>query len=184
MLRCFHDYPSAASAVAVIRLQRLVDEGFYVVFEGFETHPSDRPLPVTLDLLAERERWSERAGELGLSLACPANVPPTADAHAIGALADAAGLGGSWREVSYRAYWQDGADLSDHTVLRRLALQAGLDAGAVAGSLADPARRAQVRAAARRRRSAGVGGVPVLEASGALVPADLTDDELRALAST
>ena len=184
MLRCYHDVPSAASAVAVLRLQRLADEGLHIEFEGFETHPLGAPLPITLDVLAERDQWKERAAELGLDLRRPANVPPTALVHAIGELAAEAGLGGSWRGVAYRAYWEQAADLSDAGMLRQLADQAGLDDDAVGALLSDPAAAAgRIRRRAGRRRAAGVGAVPMLEVSGALVPADLTDGELRQLAS-
>ncbi|MDX1658117.1 MAG: DsbA family protein [Nitriliruptorales bacterium] len=183
MLRCYHDLPSAASAVAVLRLQRLADEGLAVEFEGFETHPAASPLPVTLDVLAERERWQDRAAALGLELARPANVPPTALVHAIEDVARDAGLGASWRETTYRAYWEEGADVSDHGVLAALAQRAGLEQQEVAAVLDDPAASARIRQRSGRRRSSGVGGVPMLEVSGALVPADLTDEELRTLAS-
>lgn len=182
MLRCYHDYPSAASAVVVRRLQRIADEGGRVVFEGFETHPADRPFPVTLPVLAEREQWQDRAAAVGLELGRPSNVPPTADAHAIGVLADGVGLGASWREVAYRAYWEEAADLADRRQLVELARRAGLDLAEVTELLDDPTARARMRATAARRRSAGVGGVPVLEVSGALVPADLSEEELRTLA--
>lgn len=182
MLRCYHDYPSAASAVTVLRLQRIVDEGGRVVFEGFETHPADGPFPVTLPVLAERDQWRERAALLGLELGRPANVPPTADAHAIGVLADETGLGASWREVSYRAYWERAVDLADRASLVEVATRAGLDRDRVTELLDTVTHRARIRATAARRRSAGIGGVPVLEASGALVPADLSDEELRTLA--
>lgn len=182
MLRCYHDHPSAASAVTVLRLQQLADEGLSVVFEGFETHPMAAPLPVTLDVLAERDAWEQRAADLGLQLRRPVNVPPTAAVHAIGELAADLELGASWRGVTYRAYWEESADLSDQGQLRELAVRAGLDSERVAAILADPANVARIRRRAGRRRAAGVGGVPVLEVSGALVPADLTDEELRQLA--
>jgi len=47
-LTLFHDYTSPGSAVAVLRLQRLADEGLAVAFEGFEAIGLDTTLPVTL----------------------------------------------------------------------------------------------------------------------------------------
>jgi hypothetical protein len=43
----FHDYTSAASAVAVARVQRLADEGLAVAFQGFEAVGGGRELAPT-----------------------------------------------------------------------------------------------------------------------------------------
>lgn len=178
-----YDYPSPASAVAVLRLQRVADAGGRVGFAGIDSLGLAVAVPPSPELLAELERSREAAAELGLTLRRPSRRPPTLRAHLLGELAEGAGLGASWRSVCLRAYWSDDADLDDDLVLAELAAAAGLDADAAMGRLSD--RRlltaARRRAATQRRR--GVGGVPVLESHGTLLPAELADDDLRRLAT-
>lgn len=182
MLILHHDHASPASAVAVLRLQRLADEGLPVAFEGIDVLGIDAAIPVTLDVLAELDEWRDRAAALGLTLRRPSRRPPTARAHLVGILADARGLGGPWRLTSYRAYWEDDADLGDAAVLTDLAVAAGLERAPVADLLGDRGRLAGLRQRMQVRRSEGIGGVPILEFAGTYVPATLTDDDLRHLA--
>lgn len=179
-----HDYTSPASAIAVLRLQRLADRGAKVSFSGFEVLPLDTVLPVTLDVLAELQRLAPLASELGLRLERPASRPPTVAAHIVGELAEAVGLGAAWRDACYRAYWEEGAQLGDETVLVELAARCGLDAERAAAALADPATRGRSRRRSSSARSRGVGGVPVLEVDGALVPGLLDERTLAELAAT
>lgn len=181
MLICFHDYTSPASAVAVLRLQRLADEGAPVVFEGIDVLGVDASLPVTLDVLAELERHRETAADLGLQLRRPDVQPPTLAAHVVGDVAERAGLGAAWRLAAYRGYWEEAADLASTAELVRLAGAAGLREEDVADALADPRHRLDLRRRMGTRRSAGVGGVPLLLVGGTFAPAHLSDADLRAL---
>ncbi len=183
MLRLFYDHPSPAAAVAVLRLQRLADEGLDVTFVGFDVLGLQVAVPATLDQLAELERNQERARELGLEMRRPRLRPPTLGAHVINDVAEDHGLGAAWRWACLSGYWTRGVDLGDHVRLRELAASTGLPRGEVAGALADAARRAAVRARMLEARSRGIGGVPVLEHAGTLLPPDLNDDDLRALAA-
>lgn len=182
VLTLFHDYTDPASAVAALRLQRLVDEGLAAGFEGFEAVGVDTALPPTLDVLAGVARLGPAAAQLGLTLRRPRALPPTGLAHLVGELAERRELGASWRETCYRAVWERGADIGDRQVLWNLAGRAGLEATEVAAALEDPALRASVRRRMASRRRLGVGGVPVLLAAGTLVPGLLDDGDLRALA--
>lgn len=183
MLRLFFDYPSPAAVVAVLRLQRLADEGLAVGFIGFDVLGLQVALPATLDQLEELERHQQRARELGLEMQRPRWRPPTLPAHVIGEVAEEHGLGAAWRWACLSGYWTRGIDLGDDVRLRELAASAGLPDGAVAEALADPARRAEVRARMLEARSRGIGGVPVLEHAGTLLSPDLPDDDLRSLAA-
>lgn len=183
MILLFHDYTSPASAVAVLRVQRLADEGLAVAFEGIEAIGVDMPLPVTLDVLEELPRLQAPAHELGLTLARPRVLPPTAAAHVLGTWAERSGLGASWRETCYRAFWEYGADLAAHDVLLDLAERAGLDVAEAAGVLTDRARFRELRMRTASRRSEGVGGVPTIKAHQTLVPGLMGEEDLRALAS-
>lgn len=166
----------------MLRLQRLADEGFRIAFDGIDVLGLDAAIPVTLDTLVELERWRDPAAALGLTLRRPTRRPPTARAHLVGLLAERQGLGAAWRAVTYRAYWEDDLDLGDVAVLTRLASSAGLPVDEVAALLADGTRLARLRQRMQRRRSEGIGGVPVIEAHGTYVPATLGDDDLRRLA--
>lgn len=182
MLICFFDYTSAASAVALTRLQPIVDAGGAVAFAGIDVLGLEAGVPATLDQLEELQRVAGRAQALGLQLRRPRWRPPTLAAHLVGEHADRLGLGASWREVALHAYWRDGADLADTAVLVELAVGAGLDGLDVAARLADRSARIELRQRMTRVRGRGVGGVPVLEVDGTLVSADLPDDDLAVLA--
>lgn len=183
MLVLHHDFTSPASAVAVLRLQRLADEGLNVGFSGVEVLGLDVAIPPTLDVLAELERWSVTAAGLGLELRRPARQPPTLRAHLVATVADAHDLSAAWRLAVYRGYWEDGVDLHDADALVALAGEHGLPVDEVAGVLRDRERLTALRRRMAAKRSEGIGGVPVLDLDGSLVPATLTDDELRQLAS-
>ncbi len=182
MLTLFHDFASPTSAIAVARLQRLADEGLPVAFAGFDVTGVDVALPPGLDVLADLDRLAEEAAVEGIVLRRPAVLPPTARAHVVASVADAAGLGASWRQSCYRAVWADRRDVGDPAVLVDLASAAGLDPAAVRAALDDPALLASVRRRTAERRRDGVGGVPTLLAHRTLVPGLLTEADLRALA--
>ena len=182
MLILTHDVTSPASAIAVARLDRLAADGLPVRFRGIDVLGIDATLPVTLDVLAELERVGERAAALGLRLRRPTRRPSTARVHLVADLARATGADAAWRAATYRAYWQDDADLADPDVVLALAVDVGLDADAVANALADEPALAAVRRRATNARSEGIGGVPVLVAHGTLVSPDLDDAALWELA--
>ena len=182
MLILHHDVTSPRAALAVLRVQRIADTGLPVAFRGIDTLGVAVALPVTLDQLAELEQVAPRAAELGLLMRRPALRPPTLDAHLVGEHAERRGLGAAWRLACLRAYWTDGADVSDHATLIEVAATAGLDEEPVRAALADVAARNELRAAMLARRALGIGGVPVLEVDGTLLPADVDDATLEELA--
>lgn len=182
MLTLYHDYTSPASAVAVLRLQRLADAGVAIGFSGFDVLGLDRSIPVTLPLLEELDRQRAAAQSYGLTLRRPRACPPTLGAHLVGEVAETLGLGASWRETAYRAFWSAGADLGAAATLADLAVDAGLDHDRVAEVLADRERRLTLRRRMLALRSRGVGGVPVLETQSTFVSPFLPDRDLRQLA--
>jgi predicted DsbA family dithiol-disulfide isomerase len=179
----FHDYTSPASAVAVLRAQRLADEGLPVAFEGIEAIGLDVALPVTVDILDEAERLAAEADALGLRLDRPRALPPTAAAHVLGGWAEQTGLGASWRETCYRAFWEHGVDLAARDALLQLAKRAGLDSAEAGAVLGDVGRFRELRMRTAARRGEGVGGVPTIRAHQTLVPGLLAEDDLRTLAT-
>jgi predicted DsbA family dithiol-disulfide isomerase len=170
--------------VAVLRLQRLADQGAAVAFTGIDVLGLEISIPATLDQLEGVEVARPAARALGLDLQRPSRRPPTLPAHLVGEVAAAHGAGAAYRESCLRAYWERGEDLADGSVLRGLASAVGVPADAAVEALADRDRRRQLRQRMLVARSRGVGGVPVLEvAGGTFVAADLPESDLRQLAA-
>lgn len=182
MIVLHYDLVSPASAVAVLRLQRIADGGGAVMFAGIDPVGLEVGVPATLDQLDEHATWRGAAGDLGLDMRRPTWRPPTLRAHLVGELAERWGLGAAWREAALRAYWEGGRDIGKGDVIVELAGLVGGDAEEARRVLADPQRilAARQRAAATVRR--GVGGVPMLEVNGVLVSAHLDDAALEELA--
>lgn len=65
-------------------------------------------------------------------------------------------------EALFRAYFVDGEDVGDPTVLAAIGAKAGLDATVVEQALADEERRAAVKAEARAFSQSGINGVPTV----------------------
>lgn len=184
MLILHHDVTSPAAATAVLRLQRIADAGGAVAFQGLDVLGLDTAIPVTLDQLAELERQTPRLRGLGLDVRRPSRRPPTLGVHLVAEHADAVGLGAAWRLAALAGYWERDLDLGDDEVVAELAAGAGLDRRAVAEQLADRPARIGLRRRMLATRQRGIGGVPVLEYQGAFVSADLSDDDLRELATS
>lgn len=182
MLTLHWDVTVPEAALAVLRCQRLSDAGRGVAFSGIDVLGVETALPVTLDQLAGLEAVGARTAALGLTLRRPTWRPPTLGVHLVGSLAEAADLGAAWRLAVLRAYWTDGLDVGDPAVLVRLAEGIGLDAPATAALLADRPAGADLRGRFLALRRRGVGGVPVLEVDGTLLPADVDDATLAQLA--
>lgn len=183
MLVLFHDFTSPASALAVNRLQRVVDEGGRARFVGVDLLGLDRTIPPTLSLLAELAQRREALEALGWEVRRPTLQPPTLSAHLVTGLAEARDLGASWRGVCYRSYFEEGVDLAEPAALAELARRAGLDPAEVTAALADGARRRALRRAMAGHRGDGVGGVPVLAFDGTYLSPFVPMEELRTLAS-
>lgn len=184
MLAVYFDFTSLASAVAVRRIsraQRRTGVQHDVQFVGIDLLGGDRTLPVTLDVVDEFVRWRERAEAVGVGSSVPRIRPPTVAAHVVAELADGAGRGDAWREAVFAAYLEAGEDLGDVKLLERIAAQVGLVPAEVAVAVAVPAKRAAVRRRTAHVRQRGIAGVPVLDADGTLLSADLADDALENL---
>ena len=63
-------------------------------------------------------------------------------------------------EALFAAYFTEGSDVGDHTVLADLGTSAGLDRGRVLAALSDPARKEAVGYEENLARSLGLNGVP------------------------
>jgi len=175
----YFDYPSLPAVVAVLHAHGALarNPGLKIEFGGFDTLGLDVSVPVTLDQLEEIDRWRNDAESIGLEILCPINRPATTAAHVIGDLAEEIGGGIQWRQRVIRAYWSEGEDLGEPSVLIELARQAGMPQDQVHVALSDTMRHQRVRRRMVAARQRGVGGVPVIDADGALMPANLTADQ-------
>ena len=183
MLTLHYDLTSPASAVALLRVQRLLDEGATVGLSPFDALGLEISVPPTRSLLEELGAHRDRAAQLGLAMRRPSRQPPTLRAHLVGVeVAEPSGLGASWRWRCLRAFWSEDRELGDPTTLVALATDAGLDAGGVERLLEDRLAVQRMRDHMLLQRRRGIGGVPVLELDGSFVPAEVSDDDLRHLA--
>ncbi|MBW3605206.1 MAG: DsbA family protein [Actinobacteria bacterium] len=181
MLTLFHDYTSPASAVAVARVERLVGDGLPVQIVGTEVVGLATSLPITVDLLAELAVVATQADAEGIVLRRPRLVPPTAGAHLVEDVARQHGRDTAWRRRCYRAYWDQGADISDHTLLRDLAADVDLPPAEVDRAVTDRVALLSIRQRFAAHRREGVGGVPTISFDRTLIPGLLSEDDLRAL---
>ncbi len=84
----------------------------------------------------------------------------TFDAHRLLAAAAEHGVQGALKERLLRAYFTEGAPISDPSTLERLAADAGLPEGVAAEVLADDVHGEHVRADERQAAAYGISGVP------------------------
>lgn len=183
MLVLYHDIPSAASLCAVLRLQRLADEGLPVAFRGFDVLGIDASIPATLADLEDWTNHRSHAADLGWQLQRPRVHPPTLMAHLVSELAEEADLRASFRLALYRAHWLEGRDIADPGDLFDLAVSVGLARMAVQELLDDPEGRHRLRRRMLAHRGDGIGGVPVLDAGGTFVSPFMDEADLRHLAT-
>ena len=86
--------------------------------------------------------------------------PNTTNAHRLLHYADRQGREDEMAEELFRAYFIEGANLTDINTLADIGARAGLERDAVASYLASDADREVIQAADRDARNGGIGGVP------------------------
>ncbi|MDE1958364.1 MAG: DsbA family oxidoreductase [Xanthomonadaceae bacterium] len=111
---------------------------------------------------ANREAIRARGAALGFEFRMDrrSRVVNTFDAHRLLHWAAIEGRQRALKQVLLTAYFRDGADVSDHATLARLAGAAGLDAGAARSVLAAATYAAEVRARERFYTELGIRAVP------------------------
>ena len=117
---------------------------------------------------ANREALRQRGESVGFTFTSGARsrIYNTFDAHRLlhwAGLADPSGATQSTlKHALLRAYFTDGQDPSDHTVLQRLAIEAGLDADRVRTILASDEFSAETRAQEQYYLERGIHSVPAV----------------------
>lgn len=148
-----------------------------VTFHAFELDPSAPKEPPQGQSYVERlakkyrrstdeaqamlDRMTGVAAEEGLSIDFSRIRPSsTFDAHRVLLLAKERGVQSAVKERFMRGYFGEGACMSDHDVLVRLASEAGLDEAAARAALEADAFAAEVRADEASASEIGITGVP------------------------
>lgn len=146
-----------------------------VVYHSFELDPSAPQVPVetTVQALARKfggsvaqtrqmmKQADDVAAQAGLEFRHhDAPHARTIDAHRLLHLARAEGRQAELKEALLAAYFGRGESMGDHAVLRRVAVETGLDAGRVDEVLGSDEYATDVRADIDQARAYGAGGVP------------------------
>ena len=146
-----------------------------IEYRSFELDPSAPQVPVetTVESLAKKfgtdvagarelmTRADGAAAAAGLEFH-HADTPHarTIDAHRLLHLAKDAGLQGELKEALLAAYFARGESMGDHEVLRRVAVESGLEPARVDEVLSSDAYAGAVEADIAQARAYGAGGVP------------------------
>jgi predicted DsbA family dithiol-disulfide isomerase len=132
------------------------------------------------------QRITESAAGAGLAFRTDlmTRTPNTIDAHRLIWLAGQNLVQDAAMEAVFRAYFVEGRDIGDHSVLVDCAAEAGLDRQAVLDFLAGDLAEREMRAADQAAREAGVSGVPSFFLDGyslfsGAMPADTIASALR-----
>ena len=132
------------------------------------------------------ERVTQAAANVGLPFRMDLmqRTPNTLDAHRLIGLAGREQKQDAVVEALFIAYFTRGADIGDHDILADCAAEAGMDRAAVAQFLASDTAAAEILAADKAAREAGVNGVPSFFLDGyglysGAVPAEQMADTLR-----
>ena len=145
------------------RLRGRFGDAVAIRWRAFELRPD--PVP-TLDPDGEylHRVWGEAvypmAAARGMVLRLPPVQPRSRLAHETAAFARERGRFDAVHEGLFRAFFQDGRDLAEASVLRDVAAGAGLDPGALDAALAEGRYTAGVLAEEEAARRLGLTGVP------------------------
>ena len=132
------------------------------------------------------QRITEAAAAVGLAFRTDlmTRTPNTIDAHRLIWFAGQNGDQDAAMEAVFKAYFVEGRDVGDHTVLADCAIEAGLPRQAVLDFLAGDLADKEMRAGDQAAREAGVSGVPSFFLDGyslfsGAMPAETIADALR-----
>ncbi len=184
-IEVFSDYVCPWCPIGEKRLEKALellgpDVPAKVTFRPFELNPDmpkeglDRKkyLAAKFGSLAAYERLSANvsaaaAGEgIAFALDKIEKSPNTRDAHRLAWLAEKLGKQPPIVEKLFHAYFTLGENLGDHSVLKRLAAEAGLEAERVDALLATDEGLAEVVEQERRAHRLGIDGVPCFVVGG------------------
>jgi predicted DsbA family dithiol-disulfide isomerase len=170
-LQMFSDFVCPFCYIGFETVRRMKDEfGLELEWRGFQIHPewpaegiaADRVYGAT-DTDARRAAWGRiqaMAESIGLTMKPPAVLTNSRLALEAAEFACDAGLGESFEERVYRAYFQEGANIGDTELIGDLGAQVGLDRAALSDALASGRYSLKLKNTALVANQRGVSGVP------------------------
>jgi len=168
---CYIGKRKFESALAQLPQRDRVD----VLWRSFQLAPDTKTDPTrnAVRNLAEKKGWtldftrqavaevSDRARQVGLAFDYDRTVVAnTFDAHRLAHFAATHGKGNEMAERLFQAYFVDGRNIADHTLLTALAVDTGLPADDVSGVLASARFATEVHRDINQAARMGINGVP------------------------
>ena len=165
-LHYYFDVVCPYSYIMGFEVEAAEDDGVLEVeWVPFELRPASAPLP---DPRGEyiRDHWRGQVHRLALEhdveIHVPRYQPRSTLAPTLHSFTVEEGKGRAYRGTAHRAFFVEGLDVSDESVLRETAQAAGLDADAAMEEAWDPARNIGLRSVREEALRLGVHGVPTL----------------------
>jgi predicted DsbA family dithiol-disulfide isomerase len=160
------DYVCPFCYLALPVLRRAAEElDIDIAWRAYELRPEPQPLlDPDGDYLVNI--WETAvypmAEERGLVLRLPPVQPRSRLAAVTAAFAQDVGAFDAVHEALFRAFFEEGLDIGDRSVLLDIATLAGLDSAELHRALGDPALEARVVAEEEQAVRLGIGGVPAM----------------------
>ena len=160
------DYVCPFCYIAALRLERLAQQRpLSIVWHAFQLRPAGAPPMDAAKRRMIEEHTPQLAAQMQTEFGLAIHRGPldgdTRAAHRLFAVAARTDKGAQMHDALFRAYWLDGANISDANVLVALAVKIGVDAtDAIAGS--DGASEQSVAADIAQAAQFGFRGVPAL----------------------
>ena len=141
-----------------------------IQWRGFQIHPDWPATGIPAEKIygaegsdarkAAWERISSMADSCGLAMHPPSMLTNSHSALAACEHAIASGKGEQFEKRVFRAYFEEGENIGDLEVLKKLAIDVGLDADETAAAIASPQIQLKLKNNALLAHSHGVSGVP------------------------
>lgn len=141
-----------------------------VDWRGFQIHPDWPATGIPVEKVygadgsdsrkAAWERISSMATEAGITMRPPSVLTNSHNALAATEYAIEAGKGEEFEERVYRAYFEEGSNIGDTEVLKKLAIDVGIDPAHIAEAIASPQVQSKLKTNALTAHQHGISGVP------------------------
>ena len=168
----FSDYICPFCYIGFETVRRLKPEfNFELEWRGFQIHPdwpaegipADKAREISSDPDSRRALWeriSAMAETVGFSMRPPAILTNSRAALAATEFARESGRDEALEERIYRAYFNEGLNIGDPSVVVKLASETGLDSSEVADAIKSPKYELRLKNNALAANQRGVNGVP------------------------
>ena len=165
-LRYFFDVVCPYSYIMGFEVEEAEDDGVVEMeWLPFELRPAPAPLPEPRGEYI-RDHWRGQVYRLALEHDVEIHVsrcqPRSTLALTLHLFAVEEGKGRAFRDATHRAFFVEGLDVSDESVLREAAQEAGLDADTALEAAWDPARIFGLRSVREEALRLGVHAVPTV----------------------